>query len=57
MIAGLELGQADEFPDNRFADEGECAPPFDLALVAHPPPIASYQGSAGRSGMAHGEGW
>jgi hypothetical protein len=25
MIAVLELGQADEFPDNRFADEGECA--------------------------------
>ena len=36
MVAVFEFGQADELPDDRLADEGELAPPFDLAPRSHP---------------------
>ena len=31
VVAVFEFGQANEFPDNRLADEGEVTPPLDLA--------------------------
>src|SRR5271166_4986922 len=36
VVAVFEFGQANEFPDNRLADEGEVTPPFDLAPRSHP---------------------
>jgi hypothetical protein len=32
MIAGLEFGQADQFADQRFADEGVLAAPLDVSV-------------------------
>ena len=31
MVAVFEFGQIHELPDDRLSDEGEFAPPFDLA--------------------------
>jgi hypothetical protein len=36
MVAVFEFGQADELAHDRLADEGELAPPFDLAPRSHP---------------------
>ncbi len=36
VVAVLQFGRANELPDDRLADEGEVAPPFDLAPCSHP---------------------
>src|SRR5450631_3971074 len=39
MITGLQLGNADELSDERFADEDGAALPHDLTGAAHPPDL------------------
>ena len=37
LVAGFQFGNADEFSDQRFADEEQFALPHDLAVAAHTP--------------------
>ncbi len=39
VVAIFEFRQADELARQRFADEGERAPPFDFATGPHPPDL------------------